>query len=144
MDGVADSHLGRSARPAEFIGPGRSPLEQVGQRLGHVGRGPVVKCNVPKAGLGQRHRWLPERRGICIGCTMPGFPDKFMPFMTRPGVARFPRGVGVLYGRSSATVGTFTGRTVDKTKVATSRHETDDRSDPHLVVRPSGLLARPF
>jgi hydrogenase small subunit len=22
--------------------------------------------------------------GICIGCTMPGFPDKFMPFMDEP------------------------------------------------------------
>jgi hydrogenase small subunit len=22
--------------------------------------------------------------GICIGCTMPGFPDRFMPFMDTP------------------------------------------------------------
>ena len=26
----------------------------------------------------------PNVGGICIGCTMPGFPDKFMPFMDEP------------------------------------------------------------
>jgi hydrogenase small subunit len=26
----------------------------------------------------------PNVGGICIGCTMPGFPDKFMPFMDAP------------------------------------------------------------
>ena len=26
----------------------------------------------------------PNVGGICIGCTMPGFPDKFMPFMDQP------------------------------------------------------------
>ena len=39
-------------------------------------KGPVVKCNVPI------RRWVggvggcPNVGGICIGCTMPGFPDK--------------------------------------------------------------------
>ena len=41
--------------------------------------------NVPEA----RDGWLelaaaPNVGGICIGCTMPGFPDKFMPFMDEP------------------------------------------------------------
>ena len=26
----------------------------------------------------------PNVGGICIACTMPGFPDKFMPFMDEP------------------------------------------------------------
>ena len=26
----------------------------------------------------------PNVGGICIGCTMPGFPDHFMPFMDEP------------------------------------------------------------
>src|SRR6202020_1262191 len=45
---------------------------------------PVVNCNVTKrgwmAGIGRG----PNVGGICIGCTMPGFPDKFMPFMDEP------------------------------------------------------------
>jgi hydrogenase small subunit len=43
--------------------------------------GPVVKCNVPKRGWINGVGGCPTAGGICIGCTMPGFPDKFMPFM---------------------------------------------------------------
>ncbi len=44
-------------------------------------RGQVVKCNVPKRGWINGVGGCPNVGGICIGCTMPGFPDKFMPFM---------------------------------------------------------------
>ena len=43
--------------------------------------GPVVNCNVPKRGWMGGIGGCPNVGGICIGCTMPGFPDKFMPFM---------------------------------------------------------------
>ena len=46
--------------------------------------GPVVKCNVPKRGWINGVGGCPNVGGICIGCTMPGFPDKFMPFMDTP------------------------------------------------------------
>ena len=46
--------------------------------------GPVVKCNVPKRGWINGVGGCPNVGGICIGCTMPGFPDKFMPFMDEP------------------------------------------------------------
>jgi hydrogenase small subunit len=46
--------------------------------------GPVVKCNVPKRGWINGIGGCPNVGGICIGCTMPGFPDKFMPFMDAP------------------------------------------------------------
>ncbi len=46
--------------------------------------GPVVKCNVPKRGWMNGMGGCPNVGGICIGCTMPGFPDKFMPFMDEP------------------------------------------------------------
>jgi hydrogenase small subunit len=44
-------------------------------------RGQVVKCNVPKRGWINGVGGCPNVGGICIGCTMPGFPNKFMPFM---------------------------------------------------------------
>ncbi len=50
--------------------------------------GPVVKCNVPKRGWINGVGGCPNVGGICIGCTMPGFPDKFMPFMDEPPGAR--------------------------------------------------------
>jgi hydrogenase small subunit len=46
--------------------------------------GPVVNCNVPKRGWMNGIGGCPNVGGICIGCTMPGFPDKFMPFMDQP------------------------------------------------------------
>ena len=46
--------------------------------------GPVVKCNVAKRGWMNGIGGCPNVGGICIGCTMPGFPDKFMPFMDEP------------------------------------------------------------
>ena len=43
--------------------------------------GPAVKCNVPKRGWINGVGGCPNVGGICIACTMPGFPDRFMPFM---------------------------------------------------------------
>jgi hydrogenase small subunit len=44
-------------------------------------KGPIAKCNVPQRGWVNGVGGCPNVGGICIGCTMPGFPDKFMPFM---------------------------------------------------------------
>jgi hydrogenase small subunit len=44
-------------------------------------KGPVVKCNVPIRGWQSGVGGCPNVGGICMACTMPGFPDKFMPFM---------------------------------------------------------------
>ncbi len=43
--------------------------------------GPVVKCDVPRQGWVNGIGGCPNVGGICTACTMPGFPDKFMPFM---------------------------------------------------------------
>jgi hydrogenase small subunit len=46
--------------------------------------GPVVNCNVTKRGWMAGLGGCPNVGGVCIACTMPGFPDKFMPFMDEP------------------------------------------------------------
>jgi hydrogenase small subunit len=43
--------------------------------------GPVVKCNVPIRGWVNGIGGCPNVGGICMACTMPGFPDKYMPFV---------------------------------------------------------------
>ncbi len=50
--------------------------------------GPVVRCNVPIRGWINGVGGCPNVGGICIACTMPGFPDKFMPFMEPDPAAR--------------------------------------------------------
>jgi len=44
-------------------------------------KGPVVKCNVPVRGWVNGIGGCPNVGGICMACTMPGFPDRYMPFM---------------------------------------------------------------
>ena len=51
-------------------------------------KGPVVKCNVPIRGWVNGIGGCPNVGGICMACTMPGFPDKYMPIMEPDAVGR--------------------------------------------------------
>ncbi len=51
--------------------------------------GPVVRCNVPMRGWVNGVGGCPNVGGICMACTMPGFPDKYMPFVEPDLGARF-------------------------------------------------------
>jgi hydrogenase small subunit len=44
-------------------------------------KGPAVKCNVPARGWINGIGGCPNVGGICMACTMPGFPDKYLPFV---------------------------------------------------------------
>jgi hydrogenase small subunit len=46
--------------------------------------GPVVNCNIVSRGAQSHMGGCMEAGGVCIGCTMPGFPDKFSPFYKAP------------------------------------------------------------
>ena len=76
--------------------------------------GPVVNCNVPKRGWMAGIGGCPNVGGICIGCTMPGFPDKFMPFMDEPPGASSQRRRARIYGRTIIALRTITNTTVNK------------------------------
>jgi hydrogenase small subunit len=53
--------------------------------LVHVGCwGPVVQCNITERGAINHMGGCMVAGGPCIGCTMPGFPDKFTPFYKAP------------------------------------------------------------
>jgi hydrogenase small subunit len=107
---AADPLLPPGLRPAAGVRRARPPRLAVRRdrapplrpwrllRGGHLRRG-VRRQGVPRRdrllGAGrqlqhhlarrdQRHGRLHERRRRCIGCTMPGFPDKFTPFYKRP------------------------------------------------------------
>jgi hydrogenase small subunit len=46
--------------------------------------GPVVNCNITSRGAINHVGGCMNVGGACIGCTMPGFPDKFAPFYQAP------------------------------------------------------------
>jgi hydrogenase small subunit len=70
--------------------------------------GPVVKCNVGKRGWINGIGGCPSVGGICIGCTMPGFPDKFMPFMDQPPGSMLSSQAIQTYGHAIRALRAFT------------------------------------
>jgi hydrogenase small subunit len=76
--------------------------------------GPVVQCNVGKRGWIGGVGGCPNVGGICIGCTMPGFPDKFMPFMDMPPGAQLSSTAVVTYGRTVRALRKFTQASMNK------------------------------
>jgi hydrogenase small subunit len=76
--------------------------------------GPVVKCNVPKRGWMNGLGGCPNVGGICIGCTMPGFPDKFMPFMDEPPGGKLSTNVIRAWGATLRKLRGATAHVVDQ------------------------------
>jgi hydrogenase small subunit len=75
--------------------------------------GPVVHCNVAKRGWMNGMGGCPNVGGVCIGCTMPGFPDKFMPFMDEPPGAKMSSAAVLMYGRTVRALRNFTKSSLD-------------------------------
>jgi hydrogenase small subunit len=76
--------------------------------------GPVVNCNVPKRGWMAGIGGCPNVGGICIGCTMPGFPDKFMPFMDEPPGSKASTAISGVYGGIVRSLRSITNETVNQ------------------------------
>ena len=76
--------------------------------------GPVVNCNVTKRGWMNGIGGCPNVGGVCIGCTMPGFPDKFMPFMDEPPGASVSSRLISAYGALIRKLRGITNTTVNK------------------------------
>jgi hydrogenase small subunit len=76
--------------------------------------GPVVLCNVPKRGWINGVGGCPNVGGVCIGCTMPGFPDKFMPFGEEPPGAKMSTAAVLMYGRTVRALRNFTKSSLNK------------------------------
>ena len=76
--------------------------------------GPVVQCNVGKRGWINGVGGCAGVGGICIGCTMPGFPDKFMPFMSQPPGSLLSSHAVMTYGRAIHALRRFTQASLNK------------------------------
>ncbi len=88
--------------------------------------GPVVQCNVGKRGWMGGTGGCPNVGGICIGCTMPGFPDKFMPFMNQPPGSLLSSAAVMTYGRAIHALRRFTQASLNKEPAWRSRRQEPD------------------
>jgi hydrogenase small subunit len=104
--------------------------------------GPVVNCNVTKRGWMAGIGGCPNVGGICIACTMPGFPDKFMPFMDEPPGALVSSGLVGIYGRVIRGLRAITNNTGNKEPKWRHRgRELDTGYHPSTYGRNSGAHA---
>ncbi len=98
--------------------------------------GPVVNCNVTKRGWMDGVGGCPNVGGICIGCTMPGFPDKFMPFMDEPPGGTVSSAFSKTYGTLIRKLRSITNATVNKEpKWRHNRGELTTGYDPRWSAR---------
>ncbi len=79
--------------------------------------GPVVQCNVAKRGWINGIGGCPNVGGVCIGCTMPGFPDKFVPFMEQPPGALMSTQAVTVYGKTVKSLREFTQASMNREPV---------------------------
>jgi hydrogenase small subunit len=60
--------------------------------------GPVVQCNITERGAINHMGGCMVAGGPCIGCTMPGFPDKYSPFYKAPPGSSLSSAMSHTYG----------------------------------------------
>jgi hydrogenase small subunit len=97
---------------ADFAGPQEAGSPKCIVKIGCWG--PVVQCNVPKRGWINGVGGCPNVGGVCIGCTMPGFPDKFMPFLDEPPGAQLSTTAVVMYGKTVRALRNFTRASLNR------------------------------
>ena len=83
--------------------------------------GPVVQCNITERGAINHMGGCMVAGGACIGCTMPGFPDKFSPFYKAPPGS-------ALSGGLARTTGSAVRRLRRMTMASANREPIWDRS----------------
>jgi hydrogenase small subunit len=93
--------------------------------------GPVVQCNVGKRGWMNGLGGCPNVGGICIGCTMPGFPDKFMPFMNQPPGSLLSSHAVMTYGRAIHALRRFTQASLNREPAWRRRAPHDSHASVH-------------
>jgi hydrogenase small subunit len=89
--------------------------------------GPVVNCNIVERGAINHMGGCMRAGGVCIGCTMPGFPDRFSPFY------RMPPGANL-----STTGAKFTGLFIRPLRRLTQQFQGRERRWDRAGEVPSG------
>lgn len=77
--------------------------------------GPVVNCNVGKRGWQNGIGGCANVGGVCIGCTMPAFPEKFSPFLSQPPGSLLSSQAIATYGKAINSLRRFTLGSMNKT-----------------------------
>ncbi|MDQ6801408.1 MAG: hydrogenase expression protein HypE [Acidobacteriota bacterium] len=85
--------------------------------------GPVVQCNIAERGAIRHYGGCMNQGGICIGCTMPGFPDKFSPFYKRPPGSAVSTAIATTSGTAMRFLRSFTRDSLNRESMWHSKGE---------------------
>lgn len=77
--------------------------------------GPVVNCNMTRRGAINHMGGCMNVGGICIGCTMPGFPDSFAPFYQRAPGTLVSSSASRVHGGIIRNLRRFSGKFLNRT-----------------------------
>ncbi len=86
--------------------------------------GPTVQCNITERGAINGVGGCMNTGGPCIGCTMPGFPDKFSPFYKTPPGAFFSSNTSRVTGGSIRRLREISRKNLNRSMI------TDRRGKP--------------
>jgi hydrogenase small subunit len=122
--------------------------EQEGDKecLVHIGCwGPVVQCNITERGAINHMGGCMVAGGACIGCTMPGFPDKFSPFYKTPPGSALSGAMARTYGAHIRRLRRITMRHRNREPIWDKLGETPsaysrDASKPSLAAAVEALF----
>lgn len=87
--------------------------------------GPVVQCNIVSRGAVNHMGGCMKTGGPCIGCTMPGFPDKFVPFYQAPPGSFFSSHVSRTVGSGIRALRRMSQRQLNREPVWDARGEKE-------------------
>ncbi|MBA3326964.1 MAG: hydrogenase expression protein HypE, partial [Solirubrobacterales bacterium] len=85
--------------------------------------GPVVQCNIVERGAINHMGGCMVAGGACIGCTMPGFPDKYSPFYKAPPGSALSGGVSKVYGGGIRRLRRLSMKSGNRTGIWDNAHE---------------------
>ncbi len=85
--------------------------------------GPVVQCNITERGAINHMGGCMVAGGPCIGCTMPGFPDKYSPFLKAPPGSSISGGISKVTGGGIRRLRRLSMKKGNRTGVWDNAHE---------------------
>jgi hydrogenase small subunit len=86
--------------------------------------GPVVNCHITSRGFINHVGGCMNTGGACIGCMMPGFPDKFTPFYKEPPGSGPSAAASMLHGRIFRSLRIHTNAHLNRERRWDIHHET--------------------
>ena len=98
--------------------------------------GPVVQCNIVERGAINHMGGCMVAGGPCIGCTMPGFPDKYSPFYKSPPGSALSGGISKMNGAGIRRLRRMSMRTGNTSAIWDQAGAVPSAADPHPKKMP--------